>query len=83
MADSLPRRARRLPAADPSSQEIFGRLEEYHGIDPALASERLHAIKKKSGRGAGDNVIFDLTGNVFDPDTLEWLGSMTEGGSKR
>jgi hypothetical protein len=83
MADSLPRHARRLPPTESSAQEIFRRLERFHGIDPGLASDRLHAIKEKSGRGASDNVIFDLTGNVYNPDTLKWLGSLTEGGGKR
>jgi hypothetical protein len=83
MADSLPTHARRFSEAESSSDEVFRRLERFHGIDPNLASDRLHAIKRISGRAAMDNVIFDLTGNVYDPLTLEWLGSLTEGGSQR
>ena len=83
MADSLPRHAKRLPPIESSAKIIFARLERFHGIPPELASERLHAIKGKSGRGPGDNVVFDMTGNVYNPDSLEWLGSLTEGGRKR
>ena len=52
------------------------------GRDPALASERLHQIKAAAGRGAADNVLFDLSGGVYDPVTGTWLGSLTEGGAK-
>jgi hypothetical protein len=83
MADKLPSNARRLSQKESSARAIFGRLERFHGINPELASDRLHAIKAKSGLAAGDNVIFDLTGNVYDPTTLEWLGTMTEGGAKK
>jgi len=63
-------------------QEVYRRLETYHGIDPALASERLHTIKAANGFGAADNVVLDLTGNVYNPGTGEWLGSLTQGGKK-
>jgi hypothetical protein len=59
------------------------RLERFHGIDQHLASERLHTMKSKLGYHPDDNVIFDLTGNVYDPRTLELLGSLTEGGAKQ
>ena len=62
--------------------EIYRRLKQFHGIDPALASERLHAIKSANGFGAADNVVLDLTGNVYNPATGEWLGSLTAGGAK-
>ena len=63
-----------------SENFIFGRLQKYHGISPEIASERLHAIKEAAGRGGAANVAFDLTGNVYDPDSGEWLGSLTQGG---
>jgi RHS repeat-associated protein len=63
-----------------NEDEVFGRLEENHGIKRADASQRLHRIKKDAGRRGADNVEFDLTGNVYDPVTGEWLGSLTEGG---
>ena len=64
------------------SSDVFKHLEKYNGIDPRLASDRLHEIKKASGRGGADNVIFDMTGNVYDPITKEWLGSLTQGGAQ-
>ena len=60
--------------------EIFDRLEKYHGIDPNDASARLHEIKENTGRGGADNVLFDMSGNVYNPDTREWIGSLTAGG---
>jgi len=50
------------------------------GLSPALASERLHQIKQTCGYGAADNVIFARTGSLYDPDSLEYIGSLTEGG---
>jgi hypothetical protein len=44
---------------------------------------RLHEIKAATGRGPADDVVFDLTGNVYDPGTGELLGSLTAGGAKR
>lgn len=64
-------------------REVFRRLAKYHGISAVTASERLHRIKQDAGRSPDDNVLFDLTGNVFDPDTLEWVGSLTAGGGPR
>ena len=52
-------------------------------IDPRLASERLHQIKAATGRGPDDNVLFDLSGGVYDPINHTWLGSLTEGGASR
>jgi len=60
-----------------NSSHVFNRLETYHGIPRHVASERLHIIKSNAHRGPADNVIFDMTGNVFDPATNEWLGSLT------
>ncbi len=62
---------------------VYQRLRDYHGIDSALASERLHQIKAAAGFRGNDNVLFDLTGNVYDPRTGAWLGSLTAGGAKR
>jgi len=60
-----------------NEQEIFKRLEKFHGIDPHVASKRLHKIKQLSGRGGADNVIFDMTGNVYSKSG-EWIGSLTQ-----
>ena len=75
---TLPKNARILT----NETDVFKHLQKYNGIDPKLASERLHAIKKAANRGPADNVLFDMTGNVYDPVTKEWLGSMTYGGAK-
>jgi len=64
-----------------NAAEVFRRLETFHGIDPALASERLHQIKDAAFHGGADNVIFDLTGNVYD-ELGNLIGSLTEGGAK-
>jgi len=73
----LPENARRASGAD----EVFRRLQQFNGIDPILASERLHQIKHAAGLGPAENVVFDLSGGVYDPYTLEFLGSLTEGGA--
>ena len=62
--------------------EVFRRLERFHGIGKTVASQRLHELKRKSGRQPNDDVMFDLTGNVYDPATRTWLGSLTEGGGR-
>jgi hypothetical protein len=62
--------------------EVYRRLMKDHGINPTLASERLHAIKAANGFGAADNVVLDLTGNVYNPGTGDWIGSLTAGGAK-
>lgn len=77
MAPKLPSNARRT--AD--EQEVYRRLAKFHGIDDTTARHRLHVIKKKSGRAPNDDVLFDLTGGVYDPVSLDLLGSMTEGNS--
>src|SRR5262249_10578277 len=56
----LPARARVYTDAE----EAFSHLERYHGIDPELASERLHAIKDAVGKRGADNVLFGRTGGV-------------------
>jgi RHS repeat-associated protein len=63
-------------------QHLFSLLEKNHGIDPKLASLRLHQMKAALGYGPADEMLFDLTGNVYDPVTGDWLGSLTAGGSK-
>lgn len=80
--DDVTRAATRLPAnarttIDP--QEVYRRLERYNGIDPVKASDRLHEIKRSAGFGAADNVIFDLSGNVYD-QAGNLIGSLTVGG---
>jgi len=76
---SLPKRA----WSTKDKKQGFAHLKNKHGINPHLASDRLHAIKKASGRGPADNVLFDRTGGVYDPVTRGWLGSLTQGGGRR
>jgi hypothetical protein len=75
---NLPSNGRRTTDA----AEVFRRLEKHNGISPELASERLHAIKHASERGGAANVVFDMSGGVYDPHTLELLGCLTQGGAK-
>ena len=51
-------------------------------ISGEVASERLHKIKQRAGRGGADNVVFDFSGNVFTPEGA-LIGSLTEGGAHR
>ena len=75
---TLPEKARTIT----NPEHIYEHLADYHGIDPALASQRLHEIKPAAGLSGTDDVIFDRTGNVYDQSGL-WIGSLTEGGAKR
>lgn len=75
--DAISRGARTTSNFD----EVARRLAQNHGIDPNVASDRLHAIKQANGLGGADNVVFDLTGNVWDPRTGDYLGSLTQGGA--
>jgi len=76
----LPKRARVFKEWD----EAAAHLQRHHGINPHAASERLHGIKASPsiGRGPADNILIDRTGNVYDPITRAWLGSLTEGGAR-
>lgn len=76
--NGLPKNARLSSNVD----DVFARLSRNHGIDPKLASDRLHQIKPANGFGPADNVVFDMTGNVFNPSTGELMGSLTQGGAK-
>jgi hypothetical protein len=39
-------------------------------------------LKAAAGLGPADNVIFDWTGNVYNPFTMELIGSLTQGGGR-
>ena len=62
--------------------DVFKNLEKNHGISDELASERLHQIKDENHLPADFNLAFGRTGDVYNPVTGEWLGSLTEGGAK-
>jgi hypothetical protein len=61
-----------------ASQRSYKHLAEEHGLDPGIASNRLHRIKKAGGVGASDDVVIGRTGDVYDARTEEWLGSLTD-----
>lgn len=62
-------------------EDVYKRLKDFHKIDRDLASKRLHEIKDAARMGRNEDVLFDLTGNVYHPQTGDLLGSMTQGGS--
>jgi RHS repeat-associated protein len=80
-ASRLPRKLPKGARTTVDHEEVYRRLESFHGIDHNLASDRLHEIKKAAGRGPADNVVFDMTGNVYD-EYGNWLGSLTQGGAR-
>jgi hypothetical protein len=59
-------------------QQAFQHLQRFHGIDPAVASNRLHRIKQAAGLGAADDVVIGRTGDVYNAVTGEYLGSLTD-----
>ena len=56
----------------------FAHLRDYHGIDPVIASNRLHKLKAAGGLGPADEVVIGRTGDVHHPGTGERLGSLTD-----
>lgn len=76
--DPLPAGAKRFGPTQ--VDDLYAHLQQYHGIPAEVARTRIHQIKAHYGYGGADNVVFDYTGNVYDPITFEWLGSLTEGG---
>jgi RHS repeat-associated protein len=76
---TLPKNARTFQNVD----DLYKHLEKYHGIDPRLASERLHQIKDAWDIAPDAKLLFDKTGGIWDPATRDFYGSLTEGGAKR
>jgi len=74
----LPKAAKVLNKFD----DVAKHLKKYNGIDPKLASKRLHQIKKANNLGGADNVIFTKSGDIYSQKTKELIGSLTEGGAK-
>lgn len=56
---------------------ISNHLNQYHEVDPHIASTRLHSIKHSHGLPANYNCIFDYTGGVYDQNGAS-LGSLVE-----
>ena len=61
---------------------VASHLERFHGITRNLASKRLHKFKEINGVGGADNVIFDYSGGVYNPYSLDPMGTLTMGGAK-
>jgi hypothetical protein len=61
-----------------ASQQAFQHLRRFHGLDPAVASNRLHRIKQRAGLTAADEVVIGRTGDVYNAVTGEHLGSLTD-----
>ena len=72
MADRSPNYAKRFAATDDGIKAMFRHLETFHGISQVVAGERLHAIKQHFGYSGDDNLIFDRTGNSYDPVTFSF-----------
>jgi hypothetical protein len=58
--------------------QAYKHLEKFHGLDPTVASNRLHKIKAQAGLGATDDVAIGRTGDVYNALTGERLGSLTD-----
>ena len=63
-------------------ETIANHLSKYCGISKMLSSKRLHQIKLNHGFGGADNVTFDFSGGVYNTDSYEFMGSLTEGGAR-
>ncbi len=62
----------------PAVEDAIAHLARYHGIDPWVASNRLHRLKEIAGLGAADNVVIGHTGDVYTEMTAERIGSLTD-----
>ena len=63
-----------------AASRAFQHLERFHGVDPKVASNRLHVLKRQAGLGPADDAIIGRTGDVYNPYTGERLGSLTDPG---
>jgi hypothetical protein len=59
-------------------QLAYQHLERFHGVDPVVASNRLHKLKKAGGLGAADDVVIGRTGDVYNAANGQRLGSLTD-----
>jgi len=57
---------------------LFQHLEETYGLDPNVASARLHAIKASMMEGNPD-VILTWSGGVYSPISGDYLGDLLQG----
>ncbi len=72
---SIPGKPFRGPDA---AKHAFGHLEKHSGLDPKVASNRLHKLKEGGGLGAADDVVIGKTGDVYNASTGERLGTLTD-----
>lgn len=59
-------------------KDAFEHLAENHGLDPTVASHRLHVLKTLGGMGPADDVVIGKTGDVYNAATGEHLGTLTD-----
>jgi hypothetical protein len=59
-------------------QRAFDHLEKYSGLDPNVASARLHRLKRAGNLGGDDDVVIGRTGDVYNALTGEHLGTLTD-----
>jgi hypothetical protein len=51
-------------------------LSKNYGIDKNKLSDAFNYLKQHYFRGGADNVLFDELGNIYDPNTLEWIDNL-------
>ncbi len=61
-------------------EAAFAHLEKFSGLDPKVASNRLHVLKIKSGLGPAADVAIGRTGDVYDAVSGDLLGNLTDPG---
>lgn len=59
-------------------QQAYKHLERFHGIPPSVARNRLHKLKEQAGLGPADDVAIGRTGDVYDAQTGDHLGTLTD-----
>jgi hypothetical protein len=59
-------------------EKAFAHLQKYSGLDPNVASARLHRLKQSGGLGGADDVTIGRTGDVYNARTGEHLGTLTD-----
>ncbi len=59
-------------------EAVVRNLKNNHGVSERLASARIHAIKK--GIEGNPDLAISLSGDVWDPRSGDYLGSLTQGG---
>lgn len=71
----IPGRPFRGPKAP---QRVYKHLARYHGLNPKVASNRLHKLKAQGRLAPNDDVVIGRTGDVYNAYTGERLGTLTD-----